>query len=94
MKPVEATAPSFFRHHFTTGEDPEAVAWIVTWPATVALFEGDDQETVGNAARASDDCESTTTTGISAIAKNTSRIDGSSERERILMLTNSKPGSA
>ena len=91
---MDAIAPSFFRHHFITGEDPEAVAWIVTWPATVALFEGDDQEIVGNAAAASDDGERTRTTGVNAIAKKTGRIDNSSERKRIIMRTNSKPESA
>jgi hypothetical protein len=94
VKPVDAITPSFFRHHFTTGEDPDAVAWMVTWPATVALFTGEVQEIVGNAARASDDGESTTATCVSAIASNANRIDNSNERGRIIMFANTNLASA
>ena len=51
MKPVEATAPSFFRHHFTIWAVPDDAAWAealsVTDPDCIELFDGDVQVTVG-----------------------------------------------
>ena len=48
---MDAIAPSFFRHHFTTCAVPDvaarAEALSVTDPDCVELFDGDVQVTVG-----------------------------------------------